>query len=128
MGVWRLIKWITDNGTVIAAPQISGSWFDVIWLTVFHSVSMFSGYWLRFYAIPRLSTVTYSILSFTGLLASYLFGFYFYDESPGWLSIMGAIIIIVSGILLTFTESQHEKEEKEKQKEKKYNSTNKIPQ
>jgi drug/metabolite transporter (DMT)-like permease len=61
---------------------------------------MFSGYWLRFYAVPRLSTVTYSILSYAGLLASYLFGLAFLGEKPGWMSLVGAALIVAGGVLL----------------------------
>lgn len=78
----------------------AGTWLDAFWLTVFHSVTMFSGYWLRFYAVPRLSTVTYSILSYAGLLAAYLFGLLFLGERPGLLSIAGAGLILAAGAAL----------------------------
>ena len=78
----------------------SGTWSDAAALTAFHGVTMFSGYWLRFYAVPRLSVVTYSILSYAGLMASYLFGLLFLGERPGWMSVVGALMILVSGILL----------------------------
>ena len=78
----------------------SGTWLDAAWLTAFHGVSMFSGYWLRFYAVPRLSVVTYSILSYAGLLAAYLFGLVFLGERPGWMSLVGAAMIVISGLLL----------------------------
>jgi drug/metabolite transporter (DMT)-like permease len=78
----------------------AGTWLDAFWLTVFHSVTMFSGYWLRFYAIPRLSTVTYSILSYAGLLAAYLFGLLFLGERPGWISAAGAALILGAGLAL----------------------------
>jgi drug/metabolite transporter (DMT)-like permease len=78
----------------------SGTWADAAWLTAFHSLTMFSGYWLRFYAVPRLSVTTYSILSYAGLLASYLFGLIFLGERPGWMSLVGAAMILVSGLLL----------------------------
>ena len=78
----------------------SGTWLDALWLTAFHSLTMFSGYWMRFYAVPRLSVVTYSILSYAGLLASYLFGLFFLGERPGWKSLIGAAMILISGILL----------------------------
>ena len=80
--------------------QGHGSWWDTVVLTAFHAFSLFSGYWLRFYAIPRLSTVTYSILSYAGLLASYIFGILFVRETPGWMSVLGAVIIMVSGFYL----------------------------
>lgn len=83
-----------------ARPKTGATLSDAAALTAFHSFSMFSGYWLRFYAVPRLSTVTYSILSYAGLLASYLFGLTFLGEKPGWMSLAGAALIVASGILL----------------------------
>jgi len=81
----------------------TGNLNDTIWLTAFHGLTQFSGYWLRFYAVPRLSVVTYSILSYAGLLASYLFGLAFLGERPGWISLLGAALIIVSGAVLQLT-------------------------
>jgi drug/metabolite transporter (DMT)-like permease len=93
---------IVSNVGGLAAPTVESgaTWWDVGALTAFHSVSMFSGYWLRFFAVPRLSVVTYSILSYAGLLAAYLFGFLFLGEKPGWMSLLGAVLILVAGLLL----------------------------
>lgn len=85
-----------------------GTWWDALWLTAFHSITMFSGYWLRFFAVPRLSVVTYSILSYAGLLASYLFGLFFLGERPGWKSLIGAAMILVSGIFLNIKAGDEE--------------------
>jgi drug/metabolite transporter (DMT)-like permease len=78
----------------------AGTWLDAFWLTAFHAITMFGGYWMRFYAIPRLSTVTYSILSYAGLLAAYLFGLVFLGERPGWISAAGAGLILAAGAAL----------------------------
>jgi drug/metabolite transporter (DMT)-like permease len=89
------------EGSAFTGPLLkSGTWGDAAWLTAFHSITMFSGYWLRFYAVPRLSTTTYAILSYAGLLASYFFGLVFLREQPGWLSIAGAAVIVLSGLAL----------------------------
>jgi drug/metabolite transporter (DMT)-like permease len=85
-----------------AKKKAGSTWMDAFWLTAFHSVSLFSGYWLRFYAVPRLSVVTYSILSYAGLIASYLFGLIFLGERPGWMSLLGMALILVSGVVLQF--------------------------
>jgi drug/metabolite transporter (DMT)-like permease len=77
-----------------------GTGWDAIALTAFHSITMFSGYWLRYYAVPRLSLSTYAILSYAGLIASYIFGFIFLKERPGWMSLAGAAVILVAGLLL----------------------------
>lgn len=102
-GLWLAVSQAMQqffNGGVQMVGLKSGTWRDAAWLTGFHGFSMFSGYWLRFYAVPRLSVVTYSILSYAGLLAAYLFGFLFMGERPGWLSLIGMLLIIVSGLLI----------------------------
>jgi len=84
-------------------PAMNGSFDDMTLLTLFHGFTLFSGYWLRFFAVPRLSTVTYSILSYAGLLASYIFGFLFLKEHPGWISVVGAAVIVACGLAVTAT-------------------------
>jgi len=96
-----------------ASPPTRGDLGDFVWLTVFHGFTLFSGYWLRFYSIPRLSTVTYSILSYTGLLAAFLFGLWFVGERPGWMSLIGATCIIGSGAVLQMMESSGDKKQLE---------------
>lgn len=91
---------IANGSGMSAIGARSGSARDAFILTAFHSLSMFSGYWLRFYAVPRLSIVTYSILSYAGLIASYLFGLAFLGERPGWMSLLGALMILGAGLLL----------------------------
>jgi len=87
-------------------PKITGSASDAFLLTAFNSVATFAGYWLRFFAVPRLSVVTYSILSYSGLLASYIFGKIFLGETPGWLSVLGALLILISGVLIQVYSSE----------------------
>jgi drug/metabolite transporter (DMT)-like permease len=65
-------------------------------MTLFNSVVGFAGYALRFWAIPRLSTFVFSILSFVGVLASFLWGFLFVKEVPNWMSMLGATLITLS--------------------------------
>jgi drug/metabolite transporter (DMT)-like permease len=84
-------------------PVATGSWGDMAVLSLFHGFSTFAGYYLRFFAIPRLSTVLYSILSYSGLFASYLFGLWFLGERPSVVSVAGAFLILVSGVLLTLS-------------------------
>ncbi len=111
------LDWVLDTVGIstetgighIKTRQPKSTWFDAFWLTAFHAISMFSGYWLRFFAVPRLSVVTYSILSYAGLLASYLFGLVFLGERPGWISLIGMALILVSGIALQFFAPKDEK-------------------
>ena len=99
LGIALFIQELFYNGKHDPVSE-KGTWWDAVLLTAFHGVTLFSGYWLRYYAVPRLSTVTYSILSYAGLLASYLFGLFFLGERPGWMSIAGACVILGSGLAL----------------------------
>jgi drug/metabolite transporter (DMT)-like permease len=101
LGLAVAVQWLLGDGKV-AATQISGAatWLDAFWLTAFHAVTMFSGYWLRFFAVPRLTTVSYSMLSYAGLFASYLFGLLFLGERPGWISLLGAALIVAGGAII----------------------------
>jgi drug/metabolite transporter (DMT)-like permease len=98
--VWLGIALLIQNVFFGGTHESSGSLWDNTLLTVFHGVTMFSGYWLRYFAVPRLSTVTYSILSYAGLLASYLFGYLFLKEQPGWMTLLGTLIIVGAGLAL----------------------------
>jgi drug/metabolite transporter (DMT)-like permease len=98
LGAAQLFQELLFDGK--GGPHIKGSLWDATLLTAFHSVTMFSGYWLRFFAVPRLSVVTYSILSYAGLLAAYIYGLFILGERPGWMSIVGALLILASGIFI----------------------------
>lgn len=109
LGVFLLLKELVGNHWTSATSQWHGSWWDAALLTAFHSVTIFSGYWLRYYAVPRLSTVSYAILSYAGLIASYVFGILFVKETPGWISVAGAVVIVLSGLLLQFNSPEEPK-------------------
>jgi drug/metabolite transporter (DMT)-like permease len=109
-----VLKQVVDPTTSASMLSVrNGSPWDVFLLTAFHAVTLFSGYWLRFYAVPRLSTVTYAILSYAGLIASYLFGILFVKETPGWISILGAAIIVLSGLALQLSKDGDESKKEE---------------
>ena len=59
----------------------------------FNTLVGFLGYCLRFYAIPRVSTVVFSLLSFVGVLASFGWGYLFLHEKPSWLILLGGALI-----------------------------------
>ena len=65
-------------------------WFPMI---LFNTLIGFVGYCLRFYAIPRLPTVVFSLLSFIGVLASFIWGFLFVKEIPTTQALLGATLI-----------------------------------
>jgi S-adenosylmethionine uptake transporter len=88
-------------------PKLKGNIQDIAYLTGFHGFSTFAGYFLRFFAIPRLSTITYAILSYSGLIAAYIFGLLFLGETPGIISLVGALLILVSGVFLNLPPSKN---------------------
>jgi len=59
----------------------------------FNTLIGFLGYCLRFYAIPRLSTIVFSLLSFVGVLASFGWGYLFVNETPSWMTLGGGAMI-----------------------------------
>lgn len=52
------------------------------------------GYALRFYTIPKVSTEIFGLLSFFGVISSFIFGYIFVKEKPSMWTIIGALLII----------------------------------
>ena len=103
IGAILFIQELFSDTPGVSRMSHHGTWWDAIALTSFHSLTIFSGYWLRFFAVPRLSSVTYALLSYAGLFASYLFGLLILKEQPGIMSLIGAAIIVISGLALQVT-------------------------
>jgi len=71
-------------------------------IALFNAFVGFTGYALRFYLIPRVSTLVFSVLSFFGVVSAYGLGWLFQGEVPNLTQIAGAVAIIVAnGILIT---------------------------
>jgi drug/metabolite transporter (DMT)-like permease len=60
----------------------------------------FTGYSLRVNAIPHVSTAVFSMLSFFGVVAAYLFGYLFNGEKPSAMGAVGALMITVANVVL----------------------------
>lgn len=86
-GSWTSVIKQLDNVRVAAAAAINGFIGSV-------------GYFLRFYASFRLETGTYSILSYTGIIMSYVYGMLFNNEKLDIWKILGTLSIIASKALL----------------------------
>lgn len=85
-----------------ALPTLDLSWKVWAPMIIFNVLVGFTGYAMRFSAIPLVSTLIYSILSFIGIVAAYLFGYIFEGEKPSWLALGGAgAIIVANGVLLS---------------------------
>jgi len=80
------ILWYTKS-SIDFRPQV---WARMV---SFNTLIGFLGYCLRFYAIPRLPTVVFSLLSFVGVIASFVWGYIFVNEVPSWMTLLGGVLI-----------------------------------
>ena len=75
-----------------------------VWLPLilFNALIGFAGYALRFYAVPRVSTIVFSLLSFFGVLASFGWGYVFASETATTSALTGALLIAGSAAGVKF--------------------------
>jgi len=66
------------------------AWVPIV---LFNLLVGFVGYALRFYAIPKIPTEIFGLLSYTGVLSAFVFGYLFMKEKPSYISIIGAIMV-----------------------------------
>jgi hypothetical protein len=96
---FSMIKLYTAGVAMLAAgAAATGTPIDFrgsVWLPMltFNIVVGFIGYCLRFYAIPLVPTVIFSLLTFIGVVASFGWGYLFVGEVPSTLSTLGAAVI-----------------------------------
>ncbi len=69
-------------------------------MLLFNAVIGFVGYAMRFYTIPHVSTVTFSSISFFGIVAAYLLGWLFVGEIPSTQQGIGAALIMIANVFL----------------------------
>jgi drug/metabolite transporter (DMT)-like permease len=69
-------------------------------MLLFNAVIGFIGYAMRFYTIPHVSTVTFSSISFFGIVAAYLLGWLFVGEIPSSQQGIGAALIMIANVFL----------------------------
>lgn len=74
-------------------------------ILAFNALVGFVGYALRFYLVPKVSTVIFSALSFFGIISAYAFGWVFSNETPTMVQIAGAIAIIIANTVLVNKET-----------------------
>lgn len=68
----------------------ASSWIPML---LFNTFIGFLGYSLRFFVIPKISTFLFSMLSFVGVLASFLWGYVFVKEIPSMTGVIGGALI-----------------------------------
>lgn len=85
-------------------PTIDWSFKTWLPLLLFNGLLGFTGYCLRFWSIPRLSTLLYSVLSMFGVLAAFTWGHFLADEPVQGQGLIGAIVLTACiGILRYFS-------------------------
>jgi drug/metabolite transporter (DMT)-like permease len=72
------------------------------WITLilFNAIIGFSGYLLRFIMIPRLSTLLFNSLIFTGVIFSYIWGYILSNEPITYSNVSGTLLILSSIFLI----------------------------
>ena len=70
--------------------SIKGTPIQIGQIIAFNAFIGFVGYCLRFYSIPRTTTVVFSLLTFVGVVAGYSWGLLFAGEKPSWLALVGS--------------------------------------
>jgi drug/metabolite transporter (DMT)-like permease len=81
-------------------PKIDFSWNVWVPMVLFNLFVGFTGYSLRVNAIPFVSTAVYSMLSFFGVVAAYVFGYMFNGDKPTVMGAAGALMITVANVVL----------------------------
>ena len=69
-------------------------------VAAFNTFVGFAGYALRFYIIPKVSTVGFSAMSFFGVISAYLLSWLFIGETPSMIQGLGAAAIITANTVL----------------------------
>ena len=69
----------------------------------FNALLGFTGYIARFYSIPRIPTVVFTLLSFIGVAFGYLWGILFTKDEPTAKGVIGGLLIASAiGVLRYF--------------------------
>jgi drug/metabolite transporter (DMT)-like permease len=68
----------------------------------FNAILGFTGYIARFYAIPRIPTIVFSLLSFIGVAFGYIWGILFTNDEPTMKGIIGGGLIAGSIAILRY--------------------------
>jgi drug/metabolite transporter (DMT)-like permease len=100
--LWALLAAVLGSVGYLAKNTFRVSLGGLSTIALFNALVGFTGYALRFYLIPRVSTLTFSVLSFFGVVSAYGLGWLFQGEVPNLTQLMGAVAIIVAnGVLMT---------------------------
>ncbi|WP_346897659.1 DMT family transporter [uncultured Roseibium sp.] len=104
--VWTLLVYLTGAGALLGGLIVPFVWIPVqtedLWL--FAAIAFFgtAGMTMMTQAFRLTRAVVVAPLDYTGLLWATLFGWLFWRESPDAMTILGAAIIISSGVFTIF--------------------------
>lgn len=59
-----------------------------------------AGYWLRFYSMGKLSPLLYALLSYVGIVMSFVYGWWFNQEKITVYKLIGVICILIPNVYL----------------------------
>ncbi|SFC87489.1 DMT family transporter [Tropicimonas isoalkanivorans] len=106
--VWTLLVYLTGAGALLSALVVPFVWVPVrsedLWLFAGIAMCGTVGMTLMTQAFRVAPAVVVAPLDYTGLLWATLFGWLIWRESPDSMTVMGAAIIIGSGVFTIFRE------------------------
>jgi drug/metabolite transporter (DMT)-like permease len=99
------VLWALGVGVMLALGTYGKGIFSITAgglgsILTYNALVGFLGYALRFYLIPHVSTVTFSAMSFFGVIASYVFSWIFTGEIPTVTQGFGAAAIVIANTVL----------------------------
>ena len=99
------VLWAIGAVILLAIGYFSTSAFNISLaglgaVAAFNTFVGFLGYAMRFYIIPKVSTVGFSVMSFFGVISAYLLSWLFIGETPSLTQGIGAAAIIAANAVL----------------------------
>lgn len=96
-GLAILTSFAIFNPSIVDTSKIN--WSKLIG---FNAILGFTGYIARFYSIPKIPTLVFSLLSFFGVTFGYIWGLIFTDDKPSGRALMGAGLIAAAAAVLRY--------------------------
>lgn len=98
-GLALLLGYAIFNKNIVDTS--STNWFMLL---AFNALLGFTGYLARFYAIPRIPTIVFSLLSFFGVTFGYIWSIIFTKDEPTSKAIIGSGLIVTAIAVLRYFE------------------------
>lgn len=95
-----LLAWMAKPAALDLTPR------TVLSLLGFNAILGFTGYASRFYAIPKVPTLVFSLLSFIGVLFGYLWGHLFTVDKTQPLAWLGSGLIASAAFVVRYTHAK----------------------